>query len=177
MIKKLINPLTDNYKEFKNFVISDDMPWFWWETSTPGLLEVDEYHNFGFYSHAFLVRPNEGGNFFSRPNSQFLNSAQQIFMEIASANSMNVNVIYRMNANCVMPTQEQKFSIPHYDHNFPHKNCLIYLTNTGGNLRLFEGNKIIEHNPYEDDVIVFGGKHCLKPPKNGRRISIVVTFS
>jgi len=175
MITKLKNPLTINYKEFKNYVIGPQFPWFWWETSTPGL-EVDGYHNFGFYSHAFLVRPGEGGNFYSRQNCQFLDNAQQVFMEIADANDIKVQAIYRINANSVMPTKEQRYSPPHVDHEFPHKNCLIYFTNTGGSVCVFDGNKKKEHIPNEDDIIVFEGTHCLKPARQGRRISIVVTY-
>ena len=179
MITQLKNPLTTSYKSFKEYVLGDQFPWFWWEESTKGL-NVDGYDNFGFFSHSFLTRPGENGFLYSRQNCQFLNNAHHVFLEIIKENDIKVEAIHRMNANCIIPTKEQKYSSPHVDHEFPHKNCLIYMTNAGGNLCVFgEDGRRNEHSPKEDDIIMFDGnlKHCPKPPKQGRRISIVITYS
>ena len=74
-------------------------------------------------------------------------------------------------ANCTHPDQNEQLSAPHVDHEFPHWNLLIYLE---GNGRTFvEGE---EHNPKEDDIILFKGKHYMERPKTGRRVVLVSTL-
>ena len=57
-------------------------------------------------------------------------------------------------------------------HHFPHKNILLYLTDTGGKTFVEEEY----HDPKEDDVIIFSGNHWAELPKTGRRIVIVNTI-
>ena len=65
-----------------------------------------------------------------------------------------------------------QFTNPHTDHSFKHVNLLIYLTDNGGKT-FVEGE---EHEPSEDDVILFTGEHFFELPKKGRRIVIIATL-
>jgi len=85
--------------------------------------------------------------------------------------------VYRINANAVHPVESNILTVPHNDHEFPHKNMLIYLTNTGGDTIVFdEGGKKHHFTPVEDDIVVFEGLHCMVPPKSGRRVVLVATY-
>ena len=50
----------------------------------------------------------------------------------------------------------------------------VYLTNPEGGSTVCEGE---EFTGKEDDAIIFEGKHYNYPPKRGRRMVIVATFS
>ena len=57
------------------------------------------------------------------------------------------------------------------DHTFPHDNIIIYFSNEG---KTIVGND--EHDPKEDDVIMFPGlPHCQELPKNDMRLVLVAT--
>ena len=60
MLKVLKNPVTSNYTELKNFILSNDFIWRY-DTST----------GMPFYGHTFLERPEETG--FSQPLSELIN--------------------------------------------------------------------------------------------------------
>ena len=61
----------------------------------------------------------------------------------------------------------------HVDHDFPHKNLLIYLTDAGG--KTIVGNE--SHDPKEDDIIMFPGlMHCIETSHTKDRVVLVVTF-
>jgi hypothetical protein len=176
MIIRLENPLTENYKKVKEYILGDKFSWYWVGVSTPDI-NIDGYCNYGFFSHALLKRPGEEGIFYSKPTSEYVNDIQAVFMEIANVHNINFQVIHRMNVNCMIPSSNRKYGNPHLDHHFPHKNCLIYLTNSGGNVRVFGDNEVVDYSPEEDDIILFEGKHCPQPPKEDRRVCIVVTYS
>ena len=79
-----------------------------------------------------------------------------------------------MNANAVYPTEKNLPSPVHVDHEFPHKNLLIYLTDPQGGTTIVEGK---EYLAKEYDVILFDGKpHCARPPSKDIRIVLVFTF-
>ena len=82
----------------------------------------------------------------------------------------------RCNVNAVEPPYDHQYmdaiTQPHMDHEFPHKNMLIYLTDAGGST-IVEGE---EFAPEEDDVIIFEGMHWHKLPKKERRVVLVMTY-
>tara|TARA_B100000287_G_C20189947_1_gene605733 strand:- start:56 stop:592 length:537 start_codon:yes stop_codon:yes gene_type:complete len=177
MIRVLENHKTEAYLNIKNRAIND-LAYFWDESSTHGddPSPSGKYENFGFYSHALIMRA-ESGSPFTRNNSGLVDVAAGVVEEILVSNNIKINYICRMTINCVHPTKSNKYSIPHVDHDFPHKNLLIYFTDSGGEtvVESVLGNK--KHYPKEDDVIMFDGvKHYHRPPKEGRRIVLVTTF-
>jgi len=172
MIQKLYNPKTDFYKYFKDFILGPHFGWHWLDESTPGY-EKEHHENLGHYSHSFLMRSAFEDRFYPKTNSAYIEQAQQLFLEIARANKIEPYVIYRMNANAVHPTSSMKYSVPHHDHKYPHKNMLVYLTDPSGGDTVCEGESFLAE---EDDVIIMEGEHCHKPPHTGRRVVLVYTF-
>ena len=139
--------------------------------------KVKGHHDLSFYSHAFLHGPSPSHGLFSKANSEYLPNVETVIGQIFELNNLKVDVVYRINANAVHPVEGNVLTVPHTDHEFPHKNMLIYLTNTGGDTIVFdEGGKKHHFTPVEDDIVVFEGLHCMVPPKKGRRVVIVVTY-
>lgn len=173
MIQILHNSKTESYKQLKKIILSDDFSWHYQETTTTNDdLKYEGHQNVCNLGHNFLIRPEING--YSKINSKGFSLAMNVIREILSENGFPNDTYFflRINANCSIPVNGDQFSIPHTDHDFPHVNFLSYLTDTGG--RTFvEGE---EHNPSEDDAILFTGKHYLELPKRGRRIVLVATM-
>jgi len=181
MILPLKNPNTDNYKSLKNFILSEDFPWFYHETSTFDCnsdlkySSENKYGNLPFYGHTLLDRPDGPKKYkkISEVKSQYFNLAYNVFEEILNFNNYELGYFYiRMNVNCVHSDTDLQYSMPHVDHRFPHKNIIVYLTNSGGST-IVDDNK---YDPIEDDIIMFEGEHYLEKPKKNRRIILVSTI-
>ena len=170
--KFLKNPKTDTYKNFKNFMLSGDFPWF--RMGSTAFEDHQEGHeDFSFLSHRFLTRPLNSC-LYTKVNSSHVDEMERVFREIAYANDIDPQVIYRMNANAVYPTENNLPSPLHVDHDFPHHNMIIYLTDPQGGSTIVEGK---EYMANEDDVLIFDGKlHCARPPRKDVRIVLVITF-
>lgn len=204
--KFLDNPKTHNYIKFKDLVLSKSFPWFRVETiqgkvmvddkicyvpPTPyitesdlppdcAILKLDEnFDNYSYLSHKFLQKP-EDSCLYSKENSDYVGYIHQIFREIADFNELDPQVIYRMNANAVYPTEKKLPSPLHVDHNFPHKNMLVYLTDPQGGSTIVEDEDTNrkEYLAKEDDVLFFDGQsaHCARPPSKDVRVVLVFTF-
>ena len=162
MIKVLENPLTSNYLELKDFVLSSEFPWLYsHSTKMP------------FYSHVFLDRPENVK--FSNPQSEFLGLNLKVLDEIIQHNNLFDRYFFlRSNANCVHSDSGEQFSEPHIDHRFPHFNLLVYLTNEGdGGETIVEDEKF---HPQANNIILFKGKHHMKRPCVGRRVVLISTI-
>ena len=172
MIQLLQNSKTESYKKLKEIILSDYFSWYYNENTTNHGYNFDGHQNIYQFGHSFLARPEEYG--YSKPNSKYFSLASNVVSEILDENKFDRSTYFflRLNANCILPMQGNQFTNPHVDHHFPHVNFLAYLTNSGG--RTFVGED--EHNPSEDDVILFSGKHYLEAPKKDRRIIIVATI-
>ena len=55
MIKELKNPLTTNYQDLKKEVLSNKMPWYYYQKTVPEF----ETQDIPFFSHILLRRPDE----------------------------------------------------------------------------------------------------------------------
>ncbi|NBW57532.1 hypothetical protein EBR43_07085 [bacterium] len=173
LIKQLINPKTQSYLEFKNFVLSLSFSWYWNSLIGDQHLNVDGYHNIGHYGHVFLERPEQVKNRIPRQTSEYLNDVSNIILEILESNNIEVNSFLRISANCVHSSDQILNSTPHVDHEFDHKNILLYLTNVGGSTVV----KDEIFTPNEDDIILFGGEtHYMQTPQKDRRVVLVATF-
>jgi hypothetical protein len=177
----LVNPCTENYKQFKNLLLSNKIAWYFHSKTTPDSKDSKDYVDISFYSHTLLQRPKlktqEHGLLFSEQKSNLLYDFNTVLQEIISCNSLDFNYLIRANVNCVHPQQNIQPTPPHYDHEFPHKNLIIYLTDAGGETIIFDDNNKKElFNPLEDDIIVFDGLHCANPPKTKPRIILVATY-
>ena len=181
MFTKLKTPNTSTYHEVKELLIGQDFPWFWTDFTVENV-EESRWNNDGYYGHVLLARPRSNvmpGPLFSAPQSQWLEKIYPIIEDVVSANpDLNINTLHRVNANLVHGGNEL-MTPPHVDHQFPHWNMLIYLTDVGGPTILTDESfkEIDSYHPKEDDIVVFRGFHGMIPPPQGRRIVLVVTFS
>tara|TARA_B100001996_G_C18369592_1_gene481070 strand:- start:54 stop:578 length:525 start_codon:yes stop_codon:yes gene_type:complete len=174
MIKVLHNPKTRQYVQFKDWVFSSWIPWYWDNgtilTIEDGLIH-DGHENFGFNFHTLLSGPGDAK--YSIESSMKVKEAYVVLDEIIKANDLDVDVVYRMGINCVHPTVNNLPAFEHVDHSFPHKNMLIYMSDTDGDTVVGEDR----HSPVEDEIIIFEGKHYHHPPTFGRRIVMVATIA
>ena len=162
MIKVLENPITSNYLQLKDIVLSPSFPWLYTiSTKMP------------FYSHVFLDRPENGK--FTNPQSDLLPLNLKVLDEIIQHNNLFDRCFFlRSNANAVHADTGEQFSEPHIDHRFPHFNLLVYLTNEGDS-----GETIVEDEkffPQADNAILFTGEHYMKRPSVGRRVVLISTI-
>jgi len=176
MITKLKNPFSRQYEDVKDLFTGSMVSWTnnmsGGKYGDPKSVKVG--HEFiPFLSHALLTRPEMYG--FSVQSSEFLPMVVNLLMEILALNGKTpVKCFHRINANVTFPTEKMIPSEPHVDHQFPHENMLIYLTDKGG--ATVVGDEVYE--PKEDDIICFPGQslHYIHPPKTGGRVIIVATY-
>ena len=159
-IRVLENYKTSEYKQFKKLVMSDTFPWHYQDSAT----------GMPFYCHGLLGRPEDGG--YSNVCSQHAEFGMFVVKQILQHNNINFKFFLRSSLNCVHPDNDVQLSQPHIDHDFPHINIIIYLTDTGGKTYCEEEF----HDPKEDDVILMIGEHWMERPKVGRRIISVNTL-
>ena len=168
LIEKLHNPKTRNYIDLKNIIFDSNFPWFI-GNAQPG----DAKNVLSYFSHTFLQRTDGGNQLYPETCSNHTPLVGNVFKEIFYANNIDAFCIYRMNVNLLPPIFPVQRTKEHVDHEFPHSNILIYLTNAGG--RTIVGNEA--HDPKEDDIIMFPGcMHCVETSHNKDRVALVVTF-
>ena len=171
MLKILKNPTTNLYHRFRNLVLSGDFAWHYGmstdtiEENPPGHMHME------FYGHTFVTRPEATS--YSEATSPFTCESINVLKEIVDYNNLFKSYIFtRAAANCTMPNKRAQLSHPHVDHNFPHFNLVVYLTDTGG--ETFVEDEV--HDPKIHDVVLFRGKHFMKRPTRDRRIILVATI-
>lgn len=180
MFEILKNPKTENYFLLKETVLSNNLPWFYCDKSILDAKELDDlkYENAEFFHHCVLERPNSTC-LYPSVISETAGFVNNVLSEIFTYNKIDVSCIFRINFNCMYYTSNKR-TIPHLDHNFPHKNLLVYLNSfdNGETVIFGEDEKEYLHKPKEDDIIAFGGNiHCCQHPSPGqRRIVLVTTY-
>ena len=177
MFTRLETPDTGDYAGLKELILGPHFGWSHNAKATPYMENTRSYQDLSFYSHAFLHGPSPRHGLYSKANSEYLPNVETVIGQIFELNNVKMNVVYRINANAVHPVEGNVLTVPHTDHEFPHKNMLIYLTNTGGDTIVFDdAGKKHHFTPVEDDIVTFQGLHCMVPPKQGRRVVIVVSY-
>ena len=182
MIEKWDNPLTDEYKMLKNFVLnSPEMAWYYFLGTIPFGSVYRKPNDLEFYSHKVMERPDtidSSKHPYSEITSPLFKQSYEVMQQIFDYNNTPLKVIYRINFNCVH-AQGVKQSPWHEDLEIPHKNFIIYLNEfTDGWTYLKNGKKIEKSEPKEDGIIIFEGEHCHAPPKKEgeRRIVLVACW-
>ncbi len=197
-IVKLNNPKTKLYNNLKNLILGCDFEWKYLKADVDTDRETqrkafeimskyvseyginrNEFQPSPFYVHPFIQRPDYEF-LFPRIKSSHMFDVNQVICEILNYNidtilnnNMQVNMMCRCVANAKDGVGDRIVKCaPHVDHNFPHKNMLIYLTDAGGKT-FVEGE---EFAPEEDDVIIFQGTHWHELPKQKRRVVLVMTY-
>ena len=165
-------------------VLDGAFPWYY--TSSTVLNEEAELP---WYSHPILSRPrwDEMSTTMSERKypkvcSPYIDKFYALFEEIRAVNRLRVNCLLRMNVNCTEPRKNRNMTLPHFDHEFPHYNLIVYFTNTGGDTLIVnpEDQMVVETFEHsEDDIVLFDGggyPHCQTLPKERRRVVLVMTY-
>ena len=164
MITQLANPHTQTYRRFKSDVMSSAFPWnyFHGDGASPA-----------HYYHTILARPGFEEALMPTQQSDWLNIANKVLLEIFMANDIKVNSVLRMVVNCTHETDGHTTPL-HMDHNFETNNIVVYLNQFDCGATNVEGES---HKPQEDDIIIFDGFHSIEQPCNGtRRVALVATY-
>ncbi len=164
MITQLHNPHTQTYRRFKSDVMSSAFPWnyFHGDGASPA-----------HYYHTILARPGFEEALMPTQQSDWLNIANKVLLEIFMANNIKVKSVLRMVVNCTHETDGHTTPL-HMDHNFETNNIVVYLNQFECGATNVEGES---HNPKEDDIIIFDGFHSIEQPCNGtRRVVLVATY-
>ncbi len=173
LIKRLDNPITEQYAQVKNKILSCKFPWYTAQTSlrTGGI---------PFFVHTVLRRPDEE---FPVPikftDTEIFDSLVFSLRDILKFNSIKISTFLRISVNCTFHVSDGPACPPHHDHDFPHKNLLIYLTQSSGATVVInpENGEEESFNPIDDAVILFEGEHYHYQPNVGeRRLALIATF-
>ena len=168
----LKNPLTSNYQELKRNILGAEFPWYWHKQLLNEKFD-DHEDNYEIYSHTFLHRPTPQCPYPKEAGAN-CHLIHAVVIEILEYNNIHIDMIYRMSANCVHPTEKNMTGPEHTDHHFPHKNLIVYLNNFKGGATWCEGKT---YDGQEDDIITFEGRHKFYPPVDNRRVVLVATYA
>ena len=158
-------------QELLDFISSHDMKWYLQPKDGPIIIP--------FFYHSLMTRERTDYPKVGRINSSLYDPCKKMFLEVCDQANVSVEEIYRacLNATVYYPAEHTGI---HVDHNFPHKNFIMYLTDAGGATYIFDQNKNITEtsNPQKNRAIIFGGElHAQASCKLGEtRIVLVVTF-
>ena len=175
------NPKFDTYKELKKFVLSPSCKWIYTEETIPpsddGSIDIN-YKNTSLYSHSFLDRPrSDVVRYPAVGDSEYIDLVTSAICDIMEYNGFCIRSFYRICANATHPYDKVYSTIPHVDHAYEHGNIILYLTDAGGKTFIEQRPDHYEyHDPKEDDVLLFSGKHYNETPLDKRRVVIVATF-
>tara|TARA_B100000482_G_scaffold185660_1_gene162543 strand:+ start:883 stop:1437 length:555 start_codon:yes stop_codon:yes gene_type:complete len=177
------NPKFDTYKELKKFVLSPSCKWTYTEETIPPSDDPNDpidtnYKNTSLYSHSFLDRPrSDVVRYPAVGDSEYIDLVSTAICDIMLYNGFCVRSFYRICANATHPYDKVYSTVPHVDHAYDHGNIILYLTDAGGKTFIEqEPNHYEYHDPKEDDVLLFSGKHYNETPSDKRRVVIVATF-
>jgi hypothetical protein len=176
VIKELKNPLTKKYFEFKNIVINQNFPLYFKNTGKPG--DGDDFSR-SYLSHDILHRPGASTHYIPEIRSNYFDIVVDILRDIFEYNDVKIHSFLRINLNCSLNWGGGLSCGIHVDHEFPHKNLLIYLNQSSGPTVVVNPKNNSEEyfHPKEDAIILFEGKHSAYQPNIGeKRFVLIVTF-
>ena len=170
MIEILENPKTNNYLQFKYNIQSFRFPLFYESESTR--FEVPGHSNIPYYVHEIIKRPERNNLSMPMSVSPSINDATLVVQEIMEHNNIEFKTFLRMCVNAVHPFPEVLKTVPHTDHDYDHKNFILYFTSAGGKTVVEDES----YDPVEDSAIIFSGEHYHETPKSERRVVLVATY-
>jgi hypothetical protein len=163
VVTGLVNKSTA-YTSLKEHILGVDFPWYF--------MEPQPDSPFPLYCHTLIDRP-EFGLRLPEIKSQFAELAHDVVLETCEFNNVKVNCIYRLAINATEHMSKSGVvSTTHVDHEFYHRNLLIYFTNAGGATVVED----YRHEPEVDTFLLFSGHHYHELPEYGRRVVLVATF-
>lgn len=156
-----------------NEITSHVIPWHWDPASVT--------EKFPFFDHIIIPREERETDPVTvvSPLHEFFTTIQKRFCDVCE---LPMEKIYRQCINLTFPSDNGEYSEPHTDHDFPHKNIIMYL-NDGyemGETILYNDDLTIgkKIEPKKGKVICFDGSiiHGVRWIPRGRRIIFVSTW-
>lgn len=175
-IKTFNNALTKDELNFvDDILLGTSFPWFHQKRSIPKNKKFSN-QSYPFFSHNLMLRAQSKDNQPGIINSEYFNH----FYEIFKRNCPSFNYLLRMSLNLTFYSDNEYGDI-HVDHNFPHKNMIIYLNKfSNGSTFLFDNNyKVIEEikGDYNTGCIFPGSLHAQGfCNTNQSRLILITTF-
>ena len=164
------NFLKTSQKHFiENTLISDKLPLYFNKESTVGDSNI-------FFCHIVKQRPEYGGEWNSNIKDYFID----ILNTFCNKNNIKYKEILRCAVNMTIKTNDKKCPV-HKDHQFNHKQLLIYLNNPEdkkSHTVLLKDNKIYKKvKPEQFKGVCFDNiEHYHYYPQKGYRFVLVYTF-
>ena len=167
------NFLTDSQKDMLENVLGQNFPFYY----TPSALDGDDI---GYMSHTILRRPElrlEGDDGI---NSKHYDFFKEILISFCQKNKISLNKALRICVNLTLPSLKKSSGV-HVDHDFEHKQLILYLTdNEEACTHVLEDDKetvIKSIKPEKYKAVCFSNKfHYVDLPKQKRRVVVVFTF-
>ena len=172
-LKEDENFLSDNDKSYiDSNILSNNFPWYIQTTTVKGEKNLKKY-----FSHYVLRRPEERkkDEVFNSPQSEF---CVNILNSFCNKHKIKVNKILRICFNLTYNNGYKKCDV-HEDHNYNHKQLLIYLNNCEKESYtvVIDDDKKIKINPKKFKGVCFDKKpHYHYYPKKEIRIVLIITF-
>lgn len=162
---------TEEQNELIDKLLSNYFPLYYGETTK----------NYEGFCHSFLIRNENYNDSEGVVNSNYWEPIHKLFKEICAKHGIEHKVIYRACLN-VTTYDKNKMGDLHVDHNFPHKNFVLYLNNFSDGSTYIqddETKEIIEAKAEKFKFVIFGGHmHAQGFCGSGeRRVVLVVTFN
>jgi len=135
--------------------------------------------NYPYLTHIIVKRPEDRND--DNYNSVYAEFFLDLLESFCKKNKIEVNNLFRVSVNMTFNFGVKK-SIVHEDHNFDHKQLIIYLNDCDQNSKtilLNNKNKVIkEITPEKYKGVVFDKcPHYMVYPKTGYRVIVVYTFN
>jgi hypothetical protein len=175
-IKQLKNPLTEEYKLLKEYILGTQIAWHWKPDSVPQSTK----ESIEFLSHSVIERTSPSdGHLYPKTYSSTVDACENVLFQIFSYNNILPNTVLRINFNLTLQSCKKTSTSPHTDHLYEHKNLIIYLNESDGETVICDesDNDLEFSEPEEDKIIIFSGRHYhFLPMKSRRRVVMVCTF-
>ena len=178
MIKEYNNIFNDKQKNYlkQEIISSNNFPFF---LNSKSVNSVEDY--FPFFSHKILNRPEDVEEEKNRINSNYYDYFFKLFKDLSKRHNFKYSKLLRVSINFTFNSGEKKCPI-HSDHEYPHKQLLIYIHNDDLNSFTFiydkEGKKLLKKIvPTANKGVLWNGSpHYHLTPKKGYRIVLIYTF-
>ena len=180
MIKEYKVNLTEDQEHFIKWVVGgEDFPLY--SAFSDGNIFYDGNIN-PIFGHTLRKRVADKGDEWGEPNSDFTDIFENIFMDFCKEHDIKCNRILRSGVNFTTHQPSDSEYFIHRDHDFSHKNFLMYLNEwTGGGTQFFDDEKklIKTVGPQKYKAIVSDGELHTQEYCDAHqiRVVLVVTFN
>ena len=169
-----LNILDKSDKEYiENVILNYDFPYFLSKS------QVDDDDS-PFFSHNVLERPEDRGEnkFFNSSTGPFF---QKLLERFCKNNNIELKEFLRCCINISFHLKSKKSKL-HVDHEYEHKQIILYLNDADGDTVLVHGDKngvsgTTSIKPQKYKMVCFDNiPHYINYPTNGYRAVVVFTF-